>query len=330
MVAIGPTVPQIQHPVGCWNDLSQPCHLRESMSTTTTRRLLYAGCLSCFCAWTLAADPPAVAALAAAQVKAHATREGCWSLEIGAASTLDEGLWSQIATLPQVTQLSGSGAHFNDAIVQRLVTISTLETVYFNGPGFTDAGLAAFSALPRLRSLGVDHSTILTGSGLSSFVGKASFTSLHFGGCIIGDEGVKAIARLVQLEDVALGHTRITRASFPLLAQMPALARLEITPNWDPQPYTAADFAAFSGMTRLRELELHDMVLPWDNGLDHLATIPSLKTLKIYWSYLSAADSAQLKAHLPAVTVDIRNPAGEDRLKQYNDRLDKLRSAGGH
>jgi hypothetical protein len=141
---------------------------------------------------------------------------------------------------------------------------------------------------------------------------------------------VRTIAQLTQLEDIGLGHTRITRASFPLLAAMPVLARLEITPNWDPQPYTAADFSAFATMTRLHELELHDMVLPWDNGLDHLKAITSLTTLKLYWCYLSAADLAQLKAGLPAVTLDIRNPAGEDRLKQYTERLDKLRANTAH
>jgi hypothetical protein len=147
---------------------------------------------------------------------------------------------------------------------------------------------------------------------------------------VVGDEGVRTISQLVQLEDIGLGHTRITRASFPLLAAMPALARLEITPNWDPQPYTAADLAAFATMTRLRELELHDMVLPWDDGLDHLKAISSLTTLKLYWCYLSADDAAKLKAGLPRVTLDIRNPAGEDRLKQYTDRLEKLRASAAH
>jgi hypothetical protein len=30
------------------------------------------------------------------------------------------------------------------------------------------------------------------------------------------------------------------------------------------------------------------------------------------------------------VTLDIRNPAGEDRLKQYTDRLEKLRASAAH
>jgi len=275
-------------------------------------------------------DAAAAAALTAAKVKTSALREGGWSVEVADAHALSEEVWTQLGQLSAIRRFSGGGEQFDDAALARVARLPAIETLFFNGPAFSDAGLAALATMPKLRSFGVDHSTRITGSGLAPLKGRSAFTTLHFGGCIVGDEGVKTISQLVQLEDLGLGHTRITRASFPLLASMPALARLEITPNWDPQYYTAADFAAFSGLKRLRELELHDMVLPWDDGLDHLTPIASLATLKLYWCYLTAADAAKLKAALPMVAVEIRNPAGEDKLKQYTDRLDKLKAGGGH
>lgn len=274
-------------------------------------------------------DAAVVASLTAAKVKVSAIREGGWSVDVNDDHGLSEAVWTQLGQLPGIRKFSGNGAQFDDPALARVAKIPTIEMLFFNSPSFTDGGLAVLGSMPKLRSFGVDHSKAIIGSGLAPLKGASPITALHFGGCIVGDEGVRTIAQLVQLEDIGLGHTRITRASFPLLAAMPALARMELTPNWDPQPYTAADLAAFATMTRLRELELHDMVLPWDDGLDHLKAIASLTTLKLYWCFISAADLAKLKAGLPAVTLDIRNPAGEDRLKQYNERLDKLRSSAG-
>ncbi len=275
-------------------------------------------------------DAAVVASLTAEKVKVTALRDGGWSVDLSDANGLSQALWTQIGQLAGIRRFSGNGAQFDDPALARVAKISSIETLFFNSPSFTDGGLAVLATMPKLRSFGVDHSTIIIGSGLAPLKGGSTITALHFGGCVVGDEGVRTIVQLIQLEDIALGHTRITRASFPLLAAMPALARIEITPNWDPQPYTAADLAAFSGMTRLRELELHDMVLPWGNGLDHLAAIASLTTLKLYWCYISAADAVKLKAGLPKVAIDIRNPAGEERLKQYTDRLDKLHASAGH
>ena len=275
-------------------------------------------------------DAAVVASLSAAKVKVSAIRDGGWSVDVSDAHGPSDAIWTQIGQLAGIRKFSGNGAQFDDPALARVAKMATIETLFFNAPSFTDAGLAVLCTMPKLRGFGVDHSTTITGSGLSPLKGASPITTLHFGGCIVGDEGVRTIAQLIQLEDIGLGHTRITRASFPLLAAMPALARLEITPNWDPQPYTAADLATFAAMRRLCELELHDMVLPWDDGLDHLKSIASLTTLKLYWCYVSAADMAKLKAGLPAVTLDIRNPAGEDRLKQYTDRLDKLHASGAH
>ena len=205
------------------------------------------------------------------------------------AKGLTPDVWTQIEALPDLKRFSGNGEVFDDAALARLAKISSIETFFFNGPAFTDSGLAVLAAMPKLQRFGVDHSAKLSGSGLAALKGAKSLAALHFGGCAIGDEGVKSLAQLTQLKEVSLGHVRITRASFPLIAKMPEVERIEITPNWDPAYYTAADFGAFSGMKNLRELEIHDMVLPWEDGLALLKPIHSLKTLKIYWCYMTSS-----------------------------------------
>ncbi len=273
-----------------------------------------------------AAEPlPEAPALKADGIIANAIREGGWSVEVRDAKTLTDANWKQIEALPEVKRFSAGGEAFDDAALVRLAKITTLESLFFNGPAITDAGLAALAKMPNLKRFGVDHSTKITGSGLSALRASPQLEALHFGGCIIGDQGVETLAQLTSLRDVALDHTRITRASFPLLAKLPHLERLEITPNWDPKPYTSADFAALAPMKSLSTLEVHDMVLPWDGGLAQLKALPYLKTLNLFWCYLAPEDRTKLEAGLPGVKIDIRNPAGEDRLKQFNERVEQLR-----
>ncbi len=272
------------------------------------------------------ASPPDAAALKSAGIEAT-IRDGGSAVDVRDAKSLNEETWKAIEALPNVKHFSTGGEPFDDAALLRLSRISSIETLFFNGPAITDAGLATLNNMPSLVRFGVDHSTTITGSGLAALKANSNLTAIHFGGCMIGDEAVRLLAHLTQLKDVSLGHVRITRSCFPALAALPNLERLEITPNWDPAPYTAADFAAFAPMQKLRELEIHDMVLPLENGLSHLKALKSLKTLKLYWSYITEADLAKLRAQMPTVDVDVRNPAGEDRLKQFNERAAQLDSA---
>lgn len=271
------------------------------------------------------AEPPQVAQLTAAGILVRPS-EGGWEVEVKSPDLLTDATTRALATLPEVRAFSSGGEKFGDVEFARLAKITSLHRIFLNGCAVTDAGLAAAATLPELQYLGFHHSQTLTGSGLAAFTGSASLTAIEFGGCIIGDDGVKVIARLEQLKDLRLGHVRITRASFPVIAGMERLERLEITPNWDPQAYTAHDFSAFSAMRALKEVEIHDMVLPYADGLDHLAAIPSLKKLKLYWAYVGAADQKAFAARRPDVALDVQYPAGEDKLAQYEKRVAELKA----
>jgi len=277
---------------------------------------------------TMAADlPPAAAAWKEANINVNAQREGGLAVDIRDVKELTEERWKQIESLPDLRRFSANGVGFDDAGLARAAKISTIETFFFNGPSITDQGLSVLATMPRLKRFGVDHSTKITGNDLGTLKTAPLLTALHFGGCIVGDSAVTSLVQIKQLQDLALGHDRITRASFPLLAKMPALQRLEITPNWDPRPYTAADFSTLAAAPALQELEIHDMVLPWANGLDAFQKTKSLKVLKLYWCYLTDEDIAAAKAHLPGVEIDVRNKAGEDRLQEYQKRVAALKTA---
>ena len=291
--------------------------------TIASSVLLSAGvALGCAAA---AAYPPQVAQLTAAGITVHPTAGG-WEVEVKSPDLMTEATCRALGTLPDLRAFSSGGERFGDAEFARLAKITSLRRIFLNGCAVTDAGLAAAATLPELQYLGFHHSQTLTGSGLSAFTGCANLTSIEFGGCIIGDDGVAVIARLKQLKELRLGHVRITRASFPLIAGLEHLERLEITPNWDPQAYTAHNFAAFSRMKALHEIEIHDMVLPYEDGLAHLAAIASLTKLKLYWAYVGAADQKAFATKRPDVALDVQYPAGEDKLAQFEKRVAELKS----
>ena len=55
--------------------------------------------------------------------------------------------------------------------------------------------------------------------------------------------------------------------------------------------------------------------------------IVPLQSPFLHWAvYNIPPPVRQLAGGLPGVEVDIRNPAGEDRLKQFNERVEKLRA----
>ena len=148
-------------------------------------------------------------------------------------------------------------------------------------------------------------------------------TSIEFGGCTIDDEGAQAIATLKRLKEVRLGHCRNTRASFPALAALPELERIEVTSNWDPWSYDIEDLAAFSECPHLHEVEIHDMLLPYHGGTEAFKRFKGLKTLKLYWCYASPEDLAQLRSALPAVKIDYDHEAPPDRVIEARKRMDE-------
>ncbi len=268
--------------------------------------------------------PPALAALKTAGARVGPMKSGGWSVDFKSAKELTEENWKLLESAPDLTRFSTGGEQFTDADLARLCKIRTIEELFFNGPSITDAGLASLAELPKLRRFGIDHGPKITGTGAVALKGAKVPTALHFGGCMVGDEGAKAIAELSQLRTLELGHVRITRAAFSSIAKMTDLETLLITPNWNVEAYTAADFAALAPLQNLHELEIHDMVLPWEEGLSNLKLLKGLTTLKLHYCYIAEADLEKLKAGLPGVKVDIRNPAGEDRLLKYKGDLERF------
>jgi hypothetical protein len=272
-----------------------------------------------------AGDSASITDLKATGIAVNPWPQGGWKADVRSTTLLNETAWKALEAVPDLKGFSVGGDGFGDAELARLAKIRTVQRIFINGGTVTDDGLAVLAALPELHYLGFNHSTRLTASGLLALKDRTTLTAIEFGGCIIDDTGVKTIVQLTYLTELRIGHVRITRASLPLIAGLEHLEVLEITPNWDPRAYTAADLAALSRMKALRELEIHDMVLPYTDGLAQLVPITTLTKLKLYWCYVDPVDLQKFRTARPDVTLDVQNAAGEDKRLAFEKRIQDIK-----
>ncbi len=289
-----------------------------------------------------AADPPQVAALKAAGMKVLRQRTwwcsvaAGWKIEAGQTKMTEE-LWKQVEGLPEITGIYIGGEGFGDAELHRLCRISTVQVLGLDGAPVTDAGFAALANLKQLQTLMVGHTYKFNGTGVKALKGSKSLIHLEMGGSGLDDKGMAAISELTQVKELVLRHDRYTRASLPLIAKMTNLETLEINPQWNAQNVVISDLAALASLPSLKDLNIGNMVLPWQDGMSVLKRFKGLKTLRLYGDYLTDEDLAKARAELPGVTFDVRpqdfatkdGPAFRDNvLMQYKTAIEDLRKQG--
>lgn len=233
----------------------------------------------------------------------------------------DDKTWPALESLPDLKSfsISGSGKAFGNEQLARLCQIKSLETIFVNGFGGTNEGLAALAKLPNLRHFGADHSPF-TGTALVALKDSKNFTSVRFGGCPFNDDGMKALGELTQLKDANISHVFITSAGFPYFARLVNLEKLAISPNYDPV-YTGADFVHLSGLKNLKTLIVYEMALPYDDGLNHLKGL-NLQRLELHDCRVSDSDLEKLKADLPNTIIE-RSYSIDEKYKRWDIELEK-------
>jgi hypothetical protein len=248
-----------------------------------------------------AADPAEFAVLKAAGANVSTLKEGGTGVTFRDCK-LDNQTWKALESLRDLKTFTifGSGKEFGDEQLARLCEIKTVESIFMNAYGGTEAGLASLAKLPKLRHFGADHSPF-TGTGLVALKDSKSFASLRFGGCPFDDDGMKALGQLTQLKEANISHVRFTSLGFPNLARLANLEKLTISPNFSPY-YVAADFVHLSDLRNLKTLVVSEMALPYEDGLDHLKRL-KLQRLELHDCRVSDSDLQRIKADLPDTTI---------------------------
>jgi hypothetical protein len=271
-----------------------------------------------------AADPPGFAVLKAAGGNVATIKGGGTSI-VFRDCKLDDQSWKALESLRDLKTFTifGSGKEFGDEQLARLCEIKTIESIFMNAFGGTEAGLASLAKLPNLHYFGADHSPF-TGKGLVALKDSKSFRSLRLGGCPFDDEGMKALGELTQLKEANVSHVRFTSAGFSSFAKLANLEKLTISANFYPY-YVGADFVHLSGLKNLNTLIISEMALGYEDGLDHLKGL-KLKRLELRDCRVSDGDLQRLRADLPDAAIE-RIYSIDEKFKGWDRELDQRKKS---
>ncbi|MFT5125008.1 MAG: hypothetical protein ACI9TH_003286 [Kiritimatiellia bacterium] len=196
----------------------------------------------------------------------------------------------------------------------------------FNAAHFTNDEYARFIAFKRLETITTWHNgwdpngsdkTVYSGAGLSHLKGS-KVAHFNIGGSWFNDEGMVAANQLPSLRELKVYHTRVTDQGVKALWDNPHLTYLNLGPQHS-QKVSDACLEAVSTISGLEKLDLDEMLLSWEGGLQHLVALKHLKKLQCKKSFIPEADLERLRAALPDVEIDYE-PADEATIAKMRAR----------
>ena len=151
---------------------------------------------------------------------------------------------------------------------------------------FSDIGMAMLPRFTSLKQLSVEG-TLITDAGLKHLTAMTQLEELWLGDTVVSDAGLDAIRTLRALRQLHLQGTRTTVSG--VLHLWPALPRVTMSfPGGRLAPGSLAldrkagslELIPLAGITGLKYLQLEG-VRPGDAGLEHIAGLVELETLKL-------------------------------------------------
>jgi hypothetical protein len=152
-----------------------------------------------------------------------------------------------------------------------------------------DAGMRHISALPRVRFLHLQKSSV-TDAGLANLNGATQLIDLWLSDTQISDAGLEHIKDLTQLTDLRLENTNITDAGLKCLTKLNQLEFLWLAGTH----ISDAGLEHIEGLVRLEFLDL-DRTHITDEGLKHLERLSCLRNLR-FGADITGAGLESLKA----------------------------------
>jgi hypothetical protein len=189
--------------------------------------------------------------------------------------------------------LSGC-THISGHFFKILAKYTTLENVFLSGTAVDDGTIDAFSALPRLRNLGVSCTQVSFIRGLVST--SSMLEVLNLNGCRLDTLAFDNLARLVNLKDLSLSQKTPTSPSLrPLLVACNQMLILNLV------GYSESTFPPDITLPCLEKLYLTG------TAVSQLPTCPELRVLCLSrCASLSPTAIARLKTslHLSVLSID--------------------------
>lgn len=126
---------------------------------------------------------------------------------------------ARIAANRSLKYLYLDGTLVGDRGAAEIAELKSLRRLVLSRTQLTDAGLAQLAKLPELSWLEMRFAPV-TGTGFTSFPAGSRLTRIGMHDCPVNDEGMLAIGRFGQLEDLFLGGSETTSVSMASLGQI--------------------------------------------------------------------------------------------------------------
>ncbi len=239
---------------------------------------------------------------------------------------LSDADYERLGKLTHLKQLTFYGTcKMTDANAEHVGRLATLEELAINGTALTDTGFKPLGKLANLRRLTFWHlgwqKVPITGEGFAELANCTKLESFGFAGSTIGDDGLKALTRVKQLQHLSCYHTRITDTGLLHLKELPNLKSINVGPQFS-MKLGDAGLATLATIPTLERITFSETILTHDGSLKHLKQLKSLKELKFEKTELRGTDVKQLQAALPGVKIEHTAPEPE-MLTKMQKQLEK-------
>jgi peroxiredoxin/Leucine-rich repeat (LRR) protein len=222
-------------------------------------------------------------------------------LDLDSTAVTDHGM-ATLKKLPRLRRLTISRTDITDAGLAEVSGFKSLEALTLP-KHITDKGIGHFTGLASLRELNLDD-TEATGKCLESLKDLPSLKTLSLAGKV-KDDDLANLKNFPELAELRIQNAPITDKGMRILATLKSLKNLSL----DTVQATDAGYAALKELPALEFLYLRDQGEPrhyesgiGDDGLAHIAMIPTLKHLDLSRSRVTDKGLRQLK-RLPALEV---------------------------
>lgn len=198
----------------------------------------------------------------------------------------------------------------DDAFVERLSGIETLEYLGLGRTRVTDAALAHAAKLPRLLALELDGLRGLSNVGLAALASHETLAALRLeGASSVTDDGVAHLATIPELVWLDLAQTGVTDKGLALLAKR---GRLRVLDLRQCTGVTDKGVFALAGLKQLRGLGLASVPVT-DKSLKSLAKVKSLEALDLAMTRVTAGGIAKLKSLKKLSWLSLNGLAVDDK-----------------
>jgi hypothetical protein len=249
-------------------------------------------------------------------------------LTLNKSENLTDADYQRLGTLMHLKQLTFYGnCKMTDANAEHIGKLATLEELAINGTALSDDGFKHLGKLAQLRKLIFWHlgwqKVPITGSGFAELASCPKLETFGFAGSTIGDDGLKALARVKQLKHLELYHTRVTDAGLAHLKALADLRSINVGPQFSMR-LGDAGLATLATIPTLEKITYGETILTFDGSLKNLKDLKQLKALVLTHTDVLDTDLQKLKTLLPEVKIE-QTPPEAKLLEQMRQAAAKRR-----